>query len=153
MHSKQFLNRGTVLGQFYKKALLKGEVLKIVIPLNPITKKNSGQIITNKKTGKKMLIPSKQFLKYEKNCKMFLLKYLNINIDLKINVKCLFYMEKRYRVDLVNLLESIDDILSNKEYKIIKDDNSTVIAGHDGSRVLYDKNNPRTEIYISLLDE
>lgn len=29
------------------------------------------------------------------------------------------------------------------------DDNSQIIVSHDGSRVLYDKDNPRTEVTIS----
>ncbi len=31
---------------------------------------------------------------------------------------------------------------------VIKDDNHKIVASVDGSRVLYDKKNPRTEIYI-----
>lgn len=36
---------------------------------------------------------------------------------------------------------------------IIKDDNSSIVKSHDGSRVLYDKQNPRTEIYIFDYEE
>ena len=34
---------------------------------------------------------------------------------------------------------------------ILEDDNSNIVAGHDGSRVLYDKENPRTEILITRI--
>lgn len=34
-------------------------------------------------------------------------------------------------------------------FGVIKDDNSRIVAGHDGSRVLYDKENPRVEITIT----
>ena len=37
--------------------------------------------------------------------------------------------------------------------KILADDNNTIIASVDGSRVLYDKENPRTEIFIEELEE
>lgn len=37
--------------------------------------------------------------------------------------------------------------------KILADDNNTIIARVDGSRVLYDKENPRTEIIIQELKE
>jgi hypothetical protein len=37
-------------------------------------------------------------------------------------------------------------------YGIIEDDNSQIVAGHDGSRVRYDKNNPRTEIEITEME-
>nr|DAZ39251.1 MAG TPA: Cytosine specific methyltransferase [Caudoviricetes sp.] len=33
------------------------------------------------------------------------------------------------------------------------DDNSRIVAGHDGTRVLYDPKNPRTEIYITKMEE
>ena len=46
-----------------------------------------------------------------------------------------------------NLLEAIDDILVYAG--TLADDNSSIIVSHDGSRVLYDKDNPRTEVYIS----
>ncbi len=44
------------------------------------------------------------------------------------------------------MLEAIDDVMV--KYRLIEDDNYTIIASHDGSRVLYDKNNPRTEVEI-----
>jgi hypothetical protein len=34
------------------------------------------------------------------------------------------------------------------KYGAIIDDNSLIVASMDGSRVYYDKDNPRTEIYI-----
>lgn len=66
-------------------------------------------------------------------------------------MKCLYYMPTRHRVDLVNLLEATCDILVAAG--IIEDDNSKVIAGHDGSRVKYDKNNPRVEITLTEVSD
>lgn len=71
-------------------------------------------------------------------------------IECMVNVKCLFYMETRRRVDQLNLLATIDDLLV--EMKILADDNCRIVAGHDGSRVLYDPQNPRTEIIITKYD-
>lgn len=68
-------------------------------------------------------------------------------IEEPVEVKCLFYMPTRRRVDLPNLLESIDDVLVRAG--VLKDDHSGIIVSHDGSRVLYDKDNPRTEVFIS----
>lgn len=56
-------------------------------------------------------------------------------------------MPTHRRVDLTNLLEAIDDVLVHT--RVLEDDNSNIIVSHDGSRVLYDKENPRTEVYIS----
>ena len=58
-------------------------------------------------------------------------------------------MPTRRKTDLTNLLEAVDDILVHAG--IIADDNYTIIASHDGSRVLYDKYRPRTEITITRM--
>lgn len=60
-------------------------------------------------------------------------------------------MPTRRVVDLVGLLQAVDDVMVH--YGTIKDDNSRIVAGHDGSRVLYDKENPRTEIVIEKIGE
>ena len=49
------------------------------------------------------------------------------------------------------MLEAIDDIMVKAG--LLEDDNYTVIAGHDGSRVLYDRENPRTEVVITKMGE
>ena len=64
-----------------------------------------------------------------------------------MNIQCLYYMQTRRIVDLVGLLQGTDDLLTDAG--VIKDDNSRIVAGHDGSRVLYDKENPRVEITIT----
>lgn len=68
-------------------------------------------------------------------------------IECPVNVKCLFYMKTHRIVDGLNLQATIDDLLV--EMGILKDDNSRIVVGHDGSRVLYDKDNPRVEITIT----
>lgn len=121
-----------------------------IIPLAPITKKNSQTIAINRKTGKPFVLPSKKYQEYEYAAGHFLKAGTDAR-QYPVNVKCLFYMPTRRRVDLTNLLEAIDDILTR--YGVVPDDNSNFIAGHDGSRVLYDHDNPRTEITITELKE
>lgn len=121
---------------------------RYVIPLAPVTKKNSQTIAINRKTGKPFVLPSNHYKAYEQAAGY----YLKAGTDAReypVNVKCLFYMPTRRRVDLTNLLEAIDDVLT--KYGVVPDDNSNFIAGHDGSRVLYDHDNPRTEITIEPL--
>lgn len=125
-------------------------MLKIVIPLTPISKKNHQQILTNKATGRPFIMPSKQYKQYEKDAMHFMPKGME-TIDTPVNVKCLFYMPTRRRVDLTNLLEAIDDVMVNAG--VLKDDHSGIVVGHDGSRVLYDKNRPRTEVEITTIEE
>jgi Holliday junction resolvase RusA-like endonuclease len=59
-------------------------------------------------------------------------------------------MPTKRRVDLVNLQESTLDVLV--AYGIIADDNSNIVASMDGSKVLYSKENPRTEVEITPIE-
>ena len=72
-------------------------------------------------------------------------------IECPVNVRCLFYMKTRRRVDLLNLLATIDDLLV--DVGILADDNCRIVAAHDGSRVKYCKENPRVEITITRVFE
>ena len=108
-------------------------------------KKNSQQIIINKATGRPMIIQSKRYREYEKECGWFI-QGKGEKINDPVTVKCLFYMPTKRRVDLTNLLNAILDILV--KYEVIADDNSNIVYSVDGSRVLYDKENPRTEVTI-----
>lgn len=121
------------------------EEITFTIPISPVTKKNHSAIVTNKKTNRPFLLPSKQFMGYEKEC----LKYLPKidKIDYGINIKCHFYMPTKRKCDLTNLLQAIDDILVKGG--VIEDDNCTIVVAHDGSRVFYDKEHPRTEVIIT----
>jgi len=125
------------------------ETIKIEIPLNPITKKNSQRIATNRLTGKMFIVPSEAFKQYERDAGYFVNRYSRLKINEPVNVQCLFYMKTRRLCDLTNLLEAIDDILVDAG--VLVDDNYSIVAAHDGSRVFYDKENPRTEIIISPL--
>lgn len=123
-------------------------MIKITIPMPPVTKKNSMRIVRNRKTGKRRIMPSQQYMDYEAEA-LWHCKRARVQrpIEEPVEVKCLFYMPTRRRVDLTNLLESIDDVLVSAG--VLKDDHSGIIVSHDGSRVLYDKQNPRTEVYIA----
>lgn len=119
------------------------ERIKFTIPLNPVTKKNSGRIIAAGKRRK--LLPSAAYEAYEHDCGFFI-PHRGEKLSEPMEITCRFYMKTRRRVDLANLLNAIDDILVH--YGVIEDDNSAIIVSHDGSRVLYDKENPRTEVDI-----
>ena len=62
-----------------------------------------------------------------------------------------FHMETKRRVDALNLCACADDLLVDAG--VLKDDNSSIIVSHDGTRVVHDKASPRTEIYIYEYDE
>lgn len=112
------------------------------IPGRPVTKKNHQRIVMAGKYPK--IIQSEQYLRYENEAGWFLKP---LKIDFPVNVKGVYYMPTRHKVDLCNLLAATCDILV--KYGVLADDNSRIIFGHDGSRVEYDKDNPRTEIEIT----
>ena len=99
--------------------------MKIKIPLLCRSKKNSQRIIYNPKTKRPMIIQS------------------------EINLKCLFYVPDRRKRDLTNLENAIADILV--KYEILEDDNYNIIAGWDGSRIIYEKGKEETEIEITKM--
>ena len=119
--------------------------IPILIPVEPRTKKNSMRLV--KLGGRLVPIPSKQYKDFEEKCGKWLQPWNGMNINKPVNVCCLFYMKTRRKVDLTNLLEAADDVLV--KYHVLEDDNMTIVASHDGSRVLYDKGYPRIEIEIT----
>lgn len=119
--------------------------MKITIPEPPRSKKNSMQII--RLGNRYSLTQSKQYKEYKKACGKYLHDVVAEPIDYPVTVKCEFYMPTHRRCDLTNLEAAIHDILT--DYGIITDDCRDIIASTDGSRVRYDKQNPRTEIEIT----
>lgn len=122
--------------------------MRIVIKGNPITKKNSQRIVLI--GGRPRVIPSKAYKDYEARAAIYMPK-LDKPIDYAVNVKCIYYMETHRRVDITNLLEASSDILV--KYGVLEDDNSLIVWSVDGSRVLYSKTDPRTEIEITRIGE
>ena len=123
------------------------------IPLDPRTKKNSPRI-----SGCGVRCPvcgkyKKQFIRNGSGTTEFAFRaarYLHPKPDKplqgKVRVVYRLYTGTRRRVDDLNLYEALDDILVRE--RILEDDNRNIIRSRDGSRVLYDKENPRAEIYI-----
>lgn len=120
-------------------------MIRITIPGCPATKKNS-QRIFRLSNGRMIIKPSAKFEEYQDLAGLYIPGSLRKSIDYPVAVKCLYFMSTRRKVDLVNLLESTCDILVH--YHVLLDDNSDIVVSHDGSRVLYDKQNTRAEIEI-----
>lgn len=122
--------------------------ISFVIDVIPRTKKNSNRIV--KIGNKRKVISSKQYEEFEKEC-IYKLdnKLKQLCIDKPINIRAVFYMDTKRRVDITNLLNALDDMLVKAG--VIKDDNRNIVASHDGSLVLYDKARPRIVIEIKPL--
>lgn len=96
-----------------------------------------------------MIIQSEQYREFEKVCAFYMIPIANkINkpINYPINLKCTFYFPDKRRRDTVNMLEAIQDILV--KYKVLEDDNYTIVASLDGTRSIYEKGREETIIEI-----
>ena len=129
--------------------------ISFTLPVIPRTKKNSQRIISNysKKSGRSFtkILPSELYQQFEAECSLLIPQKLKNRIKTPVNIKAIFYVQTRRKIDLTNLLEALDDMLVTTE--VIADDNRDIIAGHDGSRVYHDKDNPRIEVTIEeMLD-
>jgi Holliday junction resolvase RusA-like endonuclease len=125
-------------------------MIRFTIPLTPITKKNSQRILQNRRTGARFIAPSEQYAQYQQSAMWFVPKRKE-PLKGPLTVQCIFYMPTKRRCDLTNHLEAVDDILVAAG--MVEDDNYTVIASHDGSRVYVDKDRPRTEVIITEYQE
>lgn len=103
-----------------------------------------------KKRAKTVVLPSKKYKGYEGECAFFVPR-LEEPISEPVNVKATYYMETKKKVDLTNLNEALHDILVY--YGVLADDNRNIVYSTDGSRVLWDKENPRTEVTIEPINE
>lgn len=128
--------------------------IKYTIRLDPRTKKNHQMIAGSRDRCPVCQKPKKQWIKqgeahdeYTESAQWFLRPIPKKPISVPVNVKCLFYMKTKRKVDSLNLLATVDDLLVARG--ILADDNSRIVVAHDGSRVLYDPDNPRTEITIT----
>lgn len=133
-------------------------IYQYMIPLDPRTKKNHQMI-----AGSGSRCPycgkfQKQFIRQGKAHTDYIVKaypYLRPKptapISVPVQIRYLFYMKTRRKVDALNLCAAADDLLV--EAGILADDNAAIVRSHDGTRVLYDKQNPRTEIYITPFEE
>lgn len=123
--------------------------MTFTIPFPPVTKKNHQQIRRNHKTGKPFIAQSDQYKAYENACLLAIQGRYRVNIDYPVNLTALFYMPTQRRIDLANLIEALQDILVAAH--VLTDDNCKIVVSTDGSRVLLDREHPRTEIEITAI--
>jgi Holliday junction resolvase RusA-like endonuclease len=129
-------------------------LLKYTIPLDPKTKKNHQRIVGMGtrcpfcgKPKKQIIAQGKAHVQYMADAFPYIMPKPEEPLNTPLHIKYLFYMHTRRKVDTLNLQACADDLLV--EAKVIADDNSNIVKSHDGTRVFYDKENPRTEIYIT----
>ena len=116
---------------------------------DPRTKKNSARILQGR-GGRRFVAPSAAFEDYQTGC-LWQIRAPPEPISARVNVRCVYYMKTARRVDLANLIEATTDILVKAH--VLEDDNSKIVAAHDGSRVELDRKNPRVEIEIEGMED
>ncbi|OPX91907.1 MAG: Endodeoxyribonuclease RusA [Pelotomaculum sp. PtaB.Bin104] len=116
--------------------------LSITIPGTIRIKKNSKRIFSMGKYKK--VLPSEAYLLWEENARAFIRQSSSIMPPLTrpVEVKALCYI-KGHKPDLSGALESVGDAMQG----IIWADDKQIFSW-DGSRVIHDKDNPRTEITV-----
>ena len=127
-------------------------MIKFTIPLNPVSKKNSNEIV--KYGNKRRIIASEAYRNYEKQAVLLIPWEAKQNIDYPVNIKALYFRKTRHRVDKTNLESALMDTLVKAG--VLKDDsalNPEIVVTTDGSKVFYDKENPRTEVTITNASE
>lgn len=123
-------------------------MIKFTIPLNPVSKKNSNEIV--KHGNKRRIIASEAYRNYEKQAVLLIPWEAKQNIDYPVNIKALYFRKTRHKVDKTNLESALMDTLVTAG--VLKDDsalNPEIVVTTDGSKVFYDKENPRTEVTIT----
>ena len=121
--------------------------MKFTIPFPPVTKKSSQQIYINKRTGKRFVTQSDRYKSYEYASCLSIKPLYRKKIDFPVNLAATFFMPTARRVDLVNLIEALQDVLVKAQ--VLADDNSQIVVSTDGSRVKLDRKRPRTEVEIT----
>lgn len=113
---------------------------------NPIVKKNTQRAVFRR--GYPIIVYSPQYREWAHRAmdELMVQKKPQEPIDYPVLLVCKFFMQTKRVVDLSALYEGIQDVLV--QMHVLKDDNFNYVAGHDGSRVLIDRKNPRTEVTI-----
>lgn len=126
--------------------------VKLAVFGDPRTKKNHQQILGSGRRCPACGKPARQWIGQGAAHAAYRAEFLRqISWDWEpisrpVNVSCRYYTATKRKVDLLNLLAATDDLLV--EAGVLADDNAGIVVSHDGSRVRYDRENPRVEIVI-----
>ena len=126
-----------------KNSIETGAICFFILMGNPVIKKNSQTNFNG------MRLPNKRYAPFEEYHLAYFKKYFPAFIpnDPPYTLKFNFYRDSKRRVDISNLYEAPQDILVRAG--IIPDDHCGIIASHHSdSRVKYDIEFPRTEIFF-----
>jgi Holliday junction resolvase RusA-like endonuclease len=124
--------------------------ITFVVPGLPVVKKNNKRIITNRRTGKPMLLSSEECIGWEKRAETIMINqwYPRPPIPAGVELNCAIrsFLGHGQRPDASNLYEAPQDAL--EKARVIMND--YWIVSHDHSMRKRDISFPRTEIVLSI---
>lgn len=124
------------------------EPVRMVILGPPVTKKNSQQMVQNRKTGRWFPVASAQVKKWTKQAvKQLGEQWKQAPLEVPVQVCAIFYRERAVG-DLNNYMAALADAL--QAARVLRDDRW--IESWDGSRPAKDAANPRVELVIMPLE-
>lgn len=125
--------------------------LKFIVTGAPRTKKTSNQLVRTKGKGRAVVLPSKAWRAWVKDALILPSDNEAGKADLPIeemcNCKAVFYRDAR-RGDAVGYYQGLADLLEKRGVLA----NDKQILSWDGSRMLIDRENPRTEVELEVID-
>lgn len=126
-------------------------MITIVIPGAPRTKKNHGRIVRGKGKGKKgrpRLLPSVPWCAWRdavlRVLRPEIAKEPTLPVRGPVSCRALFYRD-RAQGDPVGFYQGLADLL--EELGVVEDD--VLIRDWDGTRLLVDRQHPRTEVFLT----
>lgn len=128
--------------------------MKFILRGDPPVKKNSQEIVTFTRrdgTTRRALIQNEKYRIFERDAGWQIPPSARVGIDYPVNIKAIYYRSTLKRVDRPNLENALLDILV--KWGVLADDNRDIAAASDGSRVLYDPDDPRIEVEITPLND
>lgn len=119
------------------------KLLEFVLPGEIKGKKNNQQIIMV--AGKRKIVPSKEYVEWHKRAIAAIPKDICIRINTPVILVCRFWFDSSRRRDLVNMMQSVCDILTDAQ---IWADDCWTICRDIRMDAGIDRDTPRTEIAL-----
>lgn len=121
---------------------------RFTLPGIPRTKKTSQRVLRMGKINK--IVPSKAWIDWRNQCRAYVATKPELHLFLSrpVNCRALFYRDAD-RGDSSGFISGLADVL--EEIQIVLNDR--YITQWDGTRMLKDASNPRTEIILTVLKQ
>jgi len=132
-----------------------GAPMRFIIEGPPVTKKNSPRILRGR-NGRPFVAPSKASQRWQRDAAIELLRQYRRGhkcqagvaaFTAPVNLRALIYRKHDGPGDLDNYIAAVCDALQTAGIVA----NDRLIRGHDGSRLLVDRERPRVEIELTPL--